>query len=67
MICFQYKKPDHIRTGCPLIKKDSRKKVICTTWDECDATEAKNDFYEEEGSLVCFMAFQIEVKNENFE
>jgi len=55
VICYECKKPGHIRTDCPLLKssKKFKKKAMKATWDDSDESESGSD---EEVANFCFMA-----------
>lgn len=69
MICFKCKKPDHIRVGCPILKKEELKKkqTMCVTWDELDTSDTENYFNDYEESLLCSLKLQDDVVNKNLD
>lgn len=56
VICYECKKPGHIRTDCPLLKssKKSKKKAMKATWDDSDESGSESE--NEEVANFCFMA-----------
>lgn len=56
VICYECKKPGHIRTDCPLLKssKKSKKKAMKATWDDSSESESGSDV--EEVARICLMA-----------
>ncbi|KAK8983113.1 hypothetical protein V6N11_057869 [Hibiscus sabdariffa] len=66
LICYECKKPGHIRTECPQLKKKSfgkkkKLKAYVATWSD----EESSDEDEEEVANLCLMALDDEPKGEH--
>ncbi|GAV77205.1 UBN2 domain-containing protein [Cephalotus follicularis] len=60
VICYEFKKPGHIRPNCPkLKKKKDKKKAVIATWSDTDDSSSDED-KNEEISNIAFMAMEDE-------
>ncbi|XP_038882256.1 uncharacterized protein LOC120073483 [Benincasa hispida] len=57
IICYEYKKPGHVKWDCPQRKSISKKskKAMKATWDESDESESES---EEEVANLCVWLFE---------
>lgn len=63
-MCFECRKPSHIKTKFLLLNKNTckkKKKEMCTIWKKIDKIEIKQDSDEESESIICFMPLSKEV------
>ena len=60
--CYECKKPDHIRTECPLLNK-LKKKAMVATWDDSDE-ETSDDEEHQEMTNLALMAIGDESDDE---
>ncbi|KAH9658168.1 hypothetical protein KPL70_023385 [Citrus sinensis] len=51
IICYECKKPDHIRSECPLLNK-LKKKAMVATWDDSDEDSSDEDELHEVSNLA---------------
>ena len=67
-VCFECKKPGHIKYDCPLWKSESKtrkKKAMMVTWSESE--ESSEEENEKEVANMCFMAIdELDEVNSNF-
>ena len=65
IVCYECKKPGHIKYDCPLLKIGrSKKKAMKATWDDSDESESEKE--DNEVANMCFMATtNNEVTNSN--
>ena len=61
VICFECKKPSHMKNECPFWRKNKRK-VMKATWDDESESESDEEAQEEVANM-CFMAIDYEVRS----
>ena len=57
IVCYESKKPGHIKFDCPLLNKQSKrpsKKAMVATWSDSDAFD--DDSYNDEVANLCLIA-----------
>ena len=56
IVCYECKKPGHIKFECPFLKKQSKrpsKKAMMATWSDSD--DSDDDSYDDEIANLCLM------------
>ena len=61
IVCYECKKPGHIKPKCPLLKK-SKKMAMVAAWSYSEESEQDDDTQEEVAS-VALMTLEDEVKS----
>ena len=64
IICYESKKPGHIKDECPSLNKEKEKKRffpkkkrgLMATWEDLDLSSADDEEEAEEEANICFMA-----------
>lgn len=64
IICSEFKKPEHVKMECPLLKvnRKFKKRAIKVTWDYIDSCSTENE-EEEKVVNMCFMTIDDDVLN----
>ncbi|XP_060969534.1 uncharacterized protein LOC133036805 [Cannabis sativa] len=62
IICYECKKPGHMKTDCPL-RKRSRRRAMMATWSESEKESSEDE--QHEIANTCFMAIDDKVSNPN--
>ena len=58
IVCYECKKPSHIKFDCPFLKKqNSRKKAIKAIWSDSDTSD-DDESMDEKITNLCFMALE---------
>ncbi|XP_030505326.2 uncharacterized protein LOC115720314 [Cannabis sativa] len=62
IICYECKKPSHMKTDCPL-RKRSRRRAMMATWSESEKESSEDE--QHEIANTCFMTIDDKVSNPN--